>query len=112
MTEEKSSSNEATGAPSPTDRKYFVEAGAILAHEKAGPRRRAKNCAVIIDSSRVIMSEKRLRLPLLSNKPEEGDDIQVEVIREGERIKSIRIRCLCGRSAEFNCEYAGENVKR
>jgi len=57
------------------------------------------------------MSARRVLLPLLSQQSEENDDIQVDVIREGEHIKAIKIRCKCGRSTELNCEYAHESVK-
>lgn len=111
MAAEESSNKETAGAPPASDKKYFVEARSILTRKKAGPRRRLRGCAVIIDSSKVMMSDKRVRLPLLSQPPGEGDDIQVDVIREGENIKSIKIRCRCGRSTELNCEYAHENAK-
>ncbi len=111
MAIEESSDKKATSVPPAGDKKYFVEARDILMRKKTGPRRRTRGCAVIIDSSQVTMSDKRVRLPLLSQRTEEGDDIQVDVIREGENIKSIKIRCACGRSTELNCEYAHENSR-
>ena len=111
MATEESNSKAAVSAPSASDKKYFVEASNILMRKKSGPRRRVKGGAVIIDSSKVMMAEKRMRLPLLSQRPEEGEGIQVEVIRDGETIKSIKIRCQCGRCAELNCEYASESIK-
>jgi hypothetical protein len=87
-------------------KKYFVSADTVFLKKKPEPRRRYQSTSRVIDSASVKLSEKAVRLPLAGNVPSDDHGIDVKLIREGDKIKKIKIICPCGRSTELNCEYS------
>ncbi len=87
-------------------KKYFVNADTVFLKKKPEARRRSDPRCKIIDSSMVKLSGKPVRLPLVGHASTTDHGIDVKIIKEGDKIKSIRIVCPCGRSTELNCEYA------
>lgn len=90
-------------------KKYYVDATEILTNKKKQEKPVPYARSPIIDASKVVVSTRTVRLRRGSK--DAGEQIRVNVIREGNRIKSIRIACPCGRHAELDCEYAPEEQK-
>ena len=109
MADNESSSKTEIKADPLLRKKYFIDAENVLTRKKPGAKRKTGGFSKIIDSSKVMISNKPVRLPLLRYVDDEDKDIEVDVIREGDKIKSIRITCPCGRSTELNCEYTTES---
>ena len=90
-------------------KKYYVDAADVLTNRKKLEKPVAYARSVIIDASKVVISSKPVRLR--HGTKDAGEQIRVNVVRDGNRIKSIRITCPCGRHAELDCEYAPEEPK-
>jgi len=87
-------------------KKYFVSADTVFLKKKPEIKRRSDPGCKVIDSSKVRLAGKPVRLPLVGHPQAADHGIDVKLIKEGDKIKSIRITCPCGRSTELNCEYA------
>lgn len=85
-------------------KKYFVESGKVLFCPRANPAEQLQPVSRVIDASSVIVAKRPIEIHL-SRSPD-GEQIKVDTIREGQKVKSIRIACPCGRRAELNVEYA------
>lgn len=82
--------------------KYFVDANTVLS-QKQQRREEKKRFSPVIDSSKVKVGERSVVLKPGGSKP--AQKITVNVLRDGGKIKTIKIMCPCGRHAELNCEY-------
>ena len=85
-------------------KKYFVDAAQILSGGKGPRKARAKAVSPILQASHVAVSDKVVQLS--SDMRKIADHIRVDVIKDGNRIKKIRISCPCGRTADLDCEYS------
>lgn len=86
-------------------KKYFADSKQIIQTHK-GIRKKSVATSKIISASKV--SVKGTRTLLRPGTAPEDHIIKVQVIRDNDVVKSIRIKCPCGRSAELNCEYSPE----
>jgi len=87
-------------------KKYFIDAQEVLATSKSSKKTRQKTYSTIIERSKVAFSDKPILLSPELKKI--NDHITVNVIREENRIKRIRIACPCGRTADLDCQYSSE----
>ncbi len=86
-------------------KKYFINADTIVTggEEEEEAERLSVTTTPVIDASRVILS--REPVPLRRGAAGEASRIHVDVIKDGARVKSIRIACPCGRKAELDVQY-------
>jgi hypothetical protein len=85
--------------------KYFTDSEQILKIKKA-PARQALTTSRIIDSSQVTV--KGSKHPIRPGSAVSEDIIKVQVVRDDDVVKSIKIKCPCGRTADLDCEYSPE----
>ncbi|HBA84111.1 MAG TPA: hypothetical protein DCZ95_08465 [Verrucomicrobia bacterium] len=85
-------------------KKYFVAADSIIT-AKAAPKNQpmqARNS--VIDASNVVLSDRPIALR--SDGAGSAQDIHVEVIKNGNEVKGLRISCPCGRHTELDVAYS------
>jgi len=86
-------------------KKDFADSDQILKTHK-GIRKNTVPTSRIIPSSKIkVKGSAHLRRP--GTAPED-DIINVQVIRDNDVVKSIQIKCPCGRHVELDCEYSPE----
>lgn len=84
--------------------KYFVEEKNIVSSiQKATFARQQKYSRVIRPGTATV---KPTPVVVRCSTAKMQGDIQVDVVRDGQRITAIKISCPCGRHAELNCEYS------
>lgn len=83
--------------------KYYVDKSSVLSSIQRSPFKNWPVASSIIPASKVKVESKPITLLCTKNKLQ--GDIQVDVVRDGQRIKTIKITCPCGRHTELNCEY-------
>ena len=83
--------------------KYYVDKNSVLSSIQRSPFKDWTVASNIIPARQVKVESKPVTLRCTKNKLE--GDIQVDVVRDGQRIKTIKITCPCGRHTELNCEY-------
>lgn len=84
-------------------RKYFVSTESILG-TKPPPKAKAKPAFnSIIGSGRVMVSSKAI--PIRYGAPPMEEQIRVEVVKQGNEIKGLKITCPCGRHTELDVAY-------
>ncbi|MBN1676881.1 MAG: hypothetical protein JXR37_37920 [Kiritimatiellae bacterium] len=89
-------------------KKYFVDKTTIVTSvDKLKPGQ--EPFSKIIRGGQVAISRQPKLIRCERRTPLPGE-IQVEVVREGQKITGIRISCPCGRHAELDCEYSADAV--
>jgi hypothetical protein len=86
-------------------KKYFADSDQILKLHKRSRKNTVATSRIIPSASIKVKGSTHLRRP--GSKPED-DIINVQVIRDNDVVKSIQIKCPCGRHAELDCEYSPE----
>jgi hypothetical protein len=84
-------------------KKYFLDSAKILTGVRTSTTLRANPLSQVIDSTRVVVSKQAV--PVRSATATDGDRIRVDVVRDGNRIKGLRVACPCGRHTELDVEY-------
>ena len=84
-------------------KKYFIDSTKIVTGIKAPVGLRPLEPSQVIDSNRVTFSSRPV--PLRASGSGDSEKIRVDVVREGNRIKGLRITCPCGRHTELDVEY-------
>jgi hypothetical protein len=85
-------------------KKYFINSEKVLFAARDGAAARTSSVSQVIDASKVVLSKNAV--PVRCQTGEESGRIKVEVVREGNRVKGMRIDCPCGRHAELDVEYS------
>ena len=85
-------------------KKYFVDSKIVITGTKELVKRKQAIKSSILDSSHIVISSKSVCLH--HGAGQIHDQIRVNVIRDGNVIKRIKISCPCGRTAELDCQYA------
>lgn len=84
-------------------KKYFIDSAKIVSGIKATVGLRPLEPSQVIDSNRVTFSSRPV--PLRASGSNDQEKIRVDVVREGPRVKGLRIACPCGRHTELDVEY-------
>jgi predicted GTPase len=86
-------------------RKYFIDGNQVLMSGAKAPKKpRSKAVTEVLAADQVAVSN--IPVQLTPEMQKMGDHIRVEVVKEGDRIKKIKISCPCGRTADLDCEYS------
>lgn len=84
-------------------KKYFIDSAKIVSGIKAPVGLRPLEPSQVIDSNRVAFSSKPVSLRASGSS--DLEKIRVDVVREGNKVKGLRIACPCGRHTELDVEY-------
>jgi hypothetical protein len=92
-------------------KKYFVDADSILSRKKSAEVPVTENACRVFAGSQVRMAKtvRRVCGPVASG---DSSRIDVHLVKNGSRIEQIRITCPCGRHAELDCRYEGEEAPK
>jgi len=82
-------------------KKYFVNSQEIMTADQPLADAPVRIGSPVIDARRVVMN----RDPVSIRSSADADRIRVDVIKDGQRVKGIRIACPCGRHAEMDVQY-------
>jgi hypothetical protein len=85
-------------------KKYFVDFGKVLFCPKVNPDEQPHPLSRVIDATNVVVAKHPIEVHV--RRGPDNDQIKVDTIREGQKVKSIRIACPCGRRAALDVEYA------
>ena len=84
-------------------KKYFVSADSIITPKAAPKIKPPQERNSVIDASKVTVSDRPVVLRTDGASPTK--EIQVEVVKNGNEIKGLRITCPCGRHTELDVAY-------
>jgi len=87
-------------AKSGSQKKYFVNSGKVLSPAKPAAENHGRPLSRVLDASSVALSSQPVVIG--TSLP---DPIKVETVKEGKKIKGIRITCPCGRHAYMDVKY-------
>jgi hypothetical protein len=83
--------------------KYFADSSQIVSQTRGGKHEKHQTARIIrANHVRVKGSHTLLRPGEIPS----DDTIKVNVVRDGNVVKAIQIKCPCGRHADLNCEYS------
>ncbi len=86
-------------------KKYFIDSANIVSGIKASVGLRPLEPSQVIDSNRITFSKRPVPLRASSSSSGDLEKIRVDVVREGNKVKGLRIACPCGRHTELDVEY-------
>ena len=89
-------------------KKYFVPASSIIGPKTPVKEQRPATSNPIIHAQREVLSNQPVRLNYNANN-KAGDDIRVDVVKNGSQIKGLKIACACGRHTELDVAYGPAN---
>lgn len=85
-------------------KKYFVDANSILVRKKSAEITESDHLCRVIDAQQVRMAKDARRLGVGPDTGKSGR-MNVQMIKNGDRIEQVRVTCPCGRHVELDCRY-------
>ena len=84
-------------------KKYFMDADKVVFSEAVNTKDIEDEVNSLITAEQVAMSDRPVTVTHGEDCPQEC--IQVEVIKDGDRIAQLKISCPCGRHTEIDVQY-------
>jgi hypothetical protein len=84
-------------------KKYFVSADSIITSKGTPKNKPTQTKNSVIDASKVVVSDRPVLLR--TDGTSSSQEIHVEVIKNGNEVKGLRISCPCGRHTELDVAY-------
>lgn len=88
-------------------KKYFIDADAVINKKREAELPDSKRSCRVYRAEQVKLAETVRIWGERGVAPTEDNQIQVQVVRDGDQIVEIKINCPCGRHAVLDCQYEG-----